>query len=498
MSYRNPARIVDTQSGQHFRNMQQSLAKSFQGVIDKDTARIEANAVRLLKEQAAIKKGIQEEEADLEKTAFQINKKHGTAVQYDMQEHLRKNAYLSSKPPGSLTPEDRRYQQNFNHMGLSIEQTLSNITSGKEKFGQQLSVTPGKEGSIPATEDNNKKTLALNIWLYGKGGTSHAKWNGETNETTIIAKNYKGEIVGQVTGGDNMYELSTVVVTDKDRKSNVDNLIKSKEKEGIQSSVYGKNPKSDPYTDRATGKTYYMIKPDEAATKAALRVSSLATVQSWTPDQQMNWYNSTQRGKKGFEAISEKNIWTEDEKYKEVPDGEGTKMVPNDNVNKITDALNNWTFENNKQVLLAGKQISEQAFKELDKEKSDSEIKAEKTRKDKITAYNDAKKFMAENKDDLSLKGGISGYGTEKQITKIGYYAGNLNIGIKVSPLKIGDEEEASGIEIKGPGGTFTYGRGSTDKQIREAILKAAVKNPDVSDNKEGEGKKDAFGNKIY
>jgi hypothetical protein len=44
MSYRNPARIVDTQSGQHFRNMQQSLAEAFTGVINADTERIRKEA----------------------------------------------------------------------------------------------------------------------------------------------------------------------------------------------------------------------------------------------------------------------------------------------------------------------------------------------------------------------------------------------------------------------------------------------------------------------
>ncbi len=489
MSYRNPARIVDVQSGQHFRNMQQSLAKSFQGVIDQDTARIKAGMVKAEKEQAELRKKLQKQEDEAYRSALQANQQTNTSVRYDnMQENLSYNAHLAGKPAGSLTSEERVWMQNFKNVGSSIKTVLANIVSGREDYEKQSSIRPGQEGSIVATVDNVNKQKAYEIFLNGNGGTSHAYFDGATGETTIVAKDLEGKIVGKVTSNGDMYEFATVIVTDKDRKSNVDNLIKSRETEGIQSSVYGKNPQSIAKTDPTNGTTYYVIKPDEAATKEALRVSSLATVQSWSPDQQKNWYNSTQKGKPGFEAIT--GSWTEDEKYveKEVPvdksDPDGKKMtimVPSPEVNKVTDAFNNQTFEENKQVLLTGKQIDRKAF-EANK-KSQAEINAAAEYEESEKAYNNAKKFMDENKDDLSLKGGAGTYDTGVRIKEIARYAGNLNIGVKVSPLRIGDEEKPSNIEIKGPGGAFVYGVGSTNEQIRAAILKAAVKNPNVSDN---------------
>ncbi len=349
MSYRNPAKIVDTQSGQHYRNMQQSLAKTFTGIVDADTARIKAETAKTIKEQAELRKRLQEQEADAYKTALQANQETGTSVRYDnMQENLQYNSHLASKPAGSLTSEERVWMQNFKNVGSSIKTVLSNIVSGRESYEKQNAVKPGEEGSIAATNDNILKQKAMEIWLNGKDGTSHAYFDGTTGETTLIARNREGVEVGRVTSNGKNYDFETVADTKKQREANVKSLSNRINTEGISSSVYGINPKSDPVTDKSTGVTKYFLTPTEDGVKKGLRTQALATIQSMTPTEQKNWYNSTQASKPGFKEITKS--WTNDGKYKRV-DGRLTN-TPEDFIDTITDALVEQTFTENKDELL--------------------------------------------------------------------------------------------------------------------------------------------------
>jgi hypothetical protein len=350
MSYRNPAKLVDTQSGQHYRNMQQSLAKTFTGVVDADTARIKAETAKTIKEQAELRKKLQTQESDAYKTALQANQETGTSVRYDnMQENLQYNAHLASKPAGSLTSEERVWMQNFKNVGSSIKTVLSNIVSGRESYDKQNAMRPGSEGSIAATDDNIKKQKAMEIWLNGKDGTSHAFFDGTTGETTLIARDSDGVEVGRVTSNGKDYSFETVANTQKERDANVKMLKGRIASEGISSDVYGINPESTPVKDPETGITKYFLTPTEEGIKKGLRTQALATIQSMTPAEQKNWYNATQADKPGFEEITES--WTNDDKYTRDSSGRLTND-PSPVVNKITDALVEQTFTDNKTDLM--------------------------------------------------------------------------------------------------------------------------------------------------
>ncbi len=394
MSYRNPAKIVDTQSGQHYRNMQQSLAKTFTGVVDADTARIKAETAKTIKEQAELRKRLQEQEADAYKTALQANQETGTSVRYDnMQENLQYNSHLASKPAGSLTSEERVWMQNFKNVGSSIKTVLSNIVSGRESYEKQNAVKPGEEGSIAATNDNILKQKAMEIWLNGKDGTSHAYFDGTTGETTLIARNREGVEVGRVTSNGKNYDFETVADTKKQREANVKSLSNRINTEGISSSVYGINPKSEPKTDKSTGITKYFLTPTEDGVKKGLRTQALATIQSMTPTEQKNWYNSTQASKPGFKEITKS--WTNDGKYKRV-DGRLTN-TPEDFIDTITDALVEQTFTENKDELMKKRGFASKPPKS-EEGMNAAQIKEMKNSKIYIAGYKKLIKLTSDNK----------------------------------------------------------------------------------------------------
>ncbi len=361
MSYRNPARIVDTQSGQHIRNMQQSLAKSTTGVIDADTARIRAEMAKAAKDQAALRKKLQTQEEEAYSTAHQAAQQTNTSVRYDnMQENLQYNAHLAQKAAASvpLTSEEKTWQQNFNNVGSSIKTVLANVVSIRDQYEKQSNVKIPNEGSIVASDQNNLKMQAIEIWLNGKDGTSHSYFDGATGETTLIARDLDGVEVGRVTSNGKMYELETVPSSSEAVKTNGTNLINRINSEKAASSVYGKNPQTETVTTKTgDGKTttQYYLTPNEEDVKKALEVSSREAVLSWTPSQIKNWYNATQRNSPTVERDSEgkfipiSEMFTEDEKY-DIVDGIPTDTL-NPYVKKVVDAFTEKTIKENPGLL---------------------------------------------------------------------------------------------------------------------------------------------------
>tara|TARA_R110000737_G_scaffold290880_1_gene297496 strand:+ start:16 stop:1494 length:1479 start_codon:yes stop_codon:yes gene_type:complete len=359
MSYRNPARIVDTQSGQHYRNMQQSLAKSFTGVIDADTTRLQAQATKAEKEQAALRNKLEKQEEQAYKTANQANLQAGTSVRYDnMQENLNYNAHLARKSAAnvSLTSEEKSWKQNFANVGTSIQQTLANVVSIRDSYTKQKEVKQGQEGSIAATDENVLKQQAVEIWLNGNGGTSHSYYDGTTGETTLIAKDLKGKEVGRITSNGKMYEFEIVPSSAEGIKANTAALLKSIKSERASSPVFGENPKAVETTVDVDGKKVkqYYLEPSIDGVKEQLKESSKSTVMSWSPSEMVNWWNATQKNNpeaygKDKKFMKKEVDFTEAQKYVFVG-GVPTDDI-NPNVQDIINAFTRKTVKENPQLM---------------------------------------------------------------------------------------------------------------------------------------------------
>ena len=358
MSYRNPAKIVDTQSGQHYRNMQQSLAKSFTSVIDADTARLQAQATKAEKEQAALRNKLEKQEAQAYKTANQANLQAGTSVRYDnMQENLNYNAHLARKSAANipLTSEEKSWKQNFANVGTSIKQTLANVVSIRDSYTKQKEVKQGQEGSIAATDDNILKQKAVEIWLNGNGGTSHSYYDGTTGETTLIAKDLKGKEVGRITSNGKMYEFEIVPSSAEGIKANTAALLQSIKSERASSPVFGENPEAVETTVDVDGKKVkqYYLEPNIDKVKEQLKESSTSTVMSWSPSEMVNWWNATQKNNpeayKDGKFMEKEANFTEAEKYVFEGGAPTNKIEPY--VQDIINAFTRKTVKENPQLM---------------------------------------------------------------------------------------------------------------------------------------------------
>lgn len=416
MSYRNPARIVDTQSGQHYRNMQQSLAKSFTGVIDADTARLQAQATKAEKDQAALRNKLEKQEAQAYKTANQANLQAGTSVRYDnMQENLNYNAHLARKSAANvpLTSEEKSWKQNFANVGTSIKQTLANVVSIRDSYTKQKEVKQGQEGSIAATTENNLKQEAVEIWLNGNGGTSHSYYDGTTGETTLIAKDLKGKEVGRITSNGKMYEFEIVPSSAEGIKANSAALLKSIKSERASSPVFGENPKAVETTVDIDGKKVkqYYLEPTEDRVKEQLKESSTSTVMSWSPSEMVNWWNATQKNNpeaygKDKKFMKKEVDFTEAEKYVFV-DGVPTNDI-NPSVKHIIDAFTRKTVKENPQLMdkiffandptKKDKELTPGQVADLEASKKKDKQKTEQVETAVKSVYEDSKAFFTGQK----------------------------------------------------------------------------------------------------
>ena len=477
MSYRNPARIVDTQSGQHIRNMQQSLAKSTTGVIDADTARIRAGMAKAAKDQAALRKKLQTQEEEAYSTAHQAAQQTNTSVRYDnMPENLQYNAHLAQKAAASvpLTSEEKTWQQNFNNVGSSIKTVLANVVSIRDQYEKQSGVKVPNEGSIVASDQNNLKTQAIEIWLNGNGGTSHSYFDGATGETTLIARDEDGVEVGRVTSNGKMYELETVPSSSEAVKTNGTNLINRINSEKAASSVYGENPQTETVTTKTgDGKTttQYYLTPNEEDVKKALEVSSREAVLSWTPSQIINWYNATQRnsptakrddsGK--FMPITK--MFTEDEKY-DIVDGVPTDTLRSD-VKKVVDAFTEKTIKENP-GLLESRFFKNKPEIKLDKTKK---LTSEQLKKGKDLETTVGNVYEAVEQNTLKEALGKSNITTDKVLTDTGDEDGKV-IGFYVNK---GDKEykfRATDSKRKTMENILRFKGGLSSSQIDEQLDK--------------------------
>jgi len=184
MSYRNPQQVVDTQTGQHYRNLQASISNTFNKVADAS-----------VREQATIKKEQEKAQLRLKKDAEQAKKdainimrndvnasakihaaKKDSAVEMGskgaagMNRDVTRMAELITK--GVTTPEETIFVKNVNNLpeDLASATSLVNsfIISSKKDLGQNI----GQMGGASLTNTQGARDFALIFSNLKEGASS--------------------------------------------------------------------------------------------------------------------------------------------------------------------------------------------------------------------------------------------------------------------------------------------------------------------------------------
>jgi hypothetical protein len=352
MSYRNPARIVDTQSGQHFRNMQQSLAKTFTGVINADTARILKEAEEAEKEQSLVIRRIEKDNQAAVDAAVQSNIESGTSIVWNLQPSLKANASAVSLKAGQRTEKDMTVISNMKNLKANMNSSLSNVLSYKPTFESTIAKVKGEEGGLNRwSKTNAAKIKGLSVFFYGRNGRStgdhdpvtgtvslKAYWNGDGGE----------ELSTEIRSDGVDIELDTVPETKQARVDMTANLLKMMKLEKGNSDVFI-GSKVTSKVEKGTNITKWSRQPTREAVENALYPDALATVMGMSAAEGVVWNNNRKgMGPKvdGFITSS----YTDEEKYVENDKGE---MVPRPEIVAIAKALAKNAVDTEGQQLLA-------------------------------------------------------------------------------------------------------------------------------------------------
>jgi hypothetical protein len=470
MSYRNPARIVDTQSGQHFRDMQKSLAQGTINSINSEAERKRKEAEKAEKEQSLVIRKIEKQDQDARDAAIQSSVQSGTGTVWNLEPLLQANAYAAGLKPGQRTEDDKKVLTNARNLKPVLMEAMSNVASYEETYRSTIAKVKGEEGGLNRwSKTNANKIKGLSIFYDGRNGRSEgtidpytgvvsmkAYWKGEEGETLATEISSKGVDI----------ELDTVPETKQARVDMTANLLKMMKLEKGNSDVFI-GSKATSVKQEGTNATIWSRQPTREAVEKALYPDALATVMGMSAAEGIVWNNNRKgMGPKvdGFITSS----YTDEEKYVKNAEGE---MVPREEIVAIAKALAKNAVDTEGQTLLANIEYAGVGAPK-DTKPNQTEINYARRKQD----YEDGVAVIDAYEDDLSF----NRYSTNDSFNDIKEFAGQASIGLAdaFKPQTAEDDDtKIIGFTVK-----FLDGKGSaavkpgmSDKQVRKVIKRAML-----------------------
>ena len=199
MSYRNPKQVVDTQSGQYVREMQQSLSNTTDRTIQ-GLNNIYLENQKQIKE---IANEAAEATTKIENAVFQTKSKNST-IQFDsLNGQLNKFSDLKKQDPTKLTNKQRNFMRSMENIGTTMKNGLANTTASAISFKEQTDKGLGKDGGNDEfrNPDQYKVMSIMNGSIPGRKEANYEE--DELGNVIYSVKVYdgKGKFVGDVING---------------------------------------------------------------------------------------------------------------------------------------------------------------------------------------------------------------------------------------------------------------------------------------------------------
>lgn len=196
MSYRNPKQVVDTQSGQYVREMQQSLSNTTNKTIQ-GLSNIYLENQKKIKE---IANEAAEATTKIENAVFQTKSKNST-IQFDsLNDQLNKFSDLKKQDPTKLTNKQRNFMRSMENIGTTMKDGLANTTASAISFKEQTDKGLGKDGGNDEfrNPDQYKVMSIMNGSIPGRKEANYEE--DELGNVIYSVKVYdgKGKFVGDV------------------------------------------------------------------------------------------------------------------------------------------------------------------------------------------------------------------------------------------------------------------------------------------------------------
>ena len=155
MSYRNPKQVVDTQTGQHYANLQKTISGSFdkyaKSVQISDAKKQKENEIKANRESKRINDIIEKRNKGLGE-AIRTDSKFST-INYDGAKSLINDSANIQIGNKTLTPSQNSFIRNVNEMGPITRASAEVVVSDGKKFNNALARPRGTMGGIARYEE---------------------------------------------------------------------------------------------------------------------------------------------------------------------------------------------------------------------------------------------------------------------------------------------------------------------------------------------------------
>jgi hypothetical protein len=461
MSYENPTRAIDTQTGQHLANLQNTISGTFQGIAKSYKAEQDAIAKELKNRELANAELFKESQLT-EDTLFENTSK--TTARYGISQGagLNKlinetNDLINANNSGKLSLDQvtlnkqriaaiKASPENIQRLYAGITQNALALSENKEKNGTYGGLD--KFGDPEVYED-------LSTWLGTKQGSRELLVetldNGIDLEVyaVINGRKYSGTQIQRLLGKD-----SQLVTTIPDPRKDWDNLTNATLKEEMLEAPVKDFTKPD-----SKGRVFEIVtrKTKKDDLLAAGGADAKASIEAMSPRERAALWNN--------ELAPKDNLG--DTKKEELVD---ISIANTEEFNKKLQKA--WTDKWFETKIGDSVEISRKEYKQTEltyqQQLTQDEIK---TAKDN---YNDAVKLIDSSEDDLNF--GAKGYDFDTQYNKIEDFAGRKGLSIKVTKI-LDDANKIKKIVIisRDNKSEIVLPKGSSDKQVRDAIKASAL-----------------------
>ena len=503
MSYRNPQQVVDTQSGQHIRNLQASLDKTEANMF----ASYKESQEKLAKEAKANKdkndKIINANQLQEDKILGRFEKMrvnnpemnfNAAREMIDQYNDLKNSIDLGKVTDPSEIAAIRKTMAQIETMPDSIATTFEGLGASGLEYSETKD-NAGREGGLDTTNQSSSVLQHLGVFNNTVGGIRDFKIqtnkNGDIEYGIFLKSDEEGD-EGAFYTRKNMEDVlagktkSVLRIPDETKNKETmkglivkDNMVKEeffkKERVGVVNEA---------------GNTVYQNEIDTDKVRETVKDMAKANIGSLEMTGILSYYSNilkpyNKKEDKGIEYTLEEITDAFNDSNKE---NETRQAIENAYVDQFMDQH---SFKVRKDAVTVKNKETDDGKLTTKQEKEIKKQELNKITRDKV-------KRIDAYKDDLT----IDGANAEDDIQRIIDFAGSLDLGVVANRMLNSDKTPNLKIEVTGKNKEKYIILPSFDtKKIKEVLKKAAFGDPEnyqeSSDNKGDNEATDAFGNKI-
>jgi len=338
MSYRNPEQVVDRQSGQYIRQMQQSVASSFEKLSNKISA---DNKERARKNEIMIREAEKRSEAAAQ-SIYQAQSKNKSINFNGLNEQIDILNSIYKIPANERSQEDKNFIRNMQYAGTHIGDVLQNTSAGQQEYLEKRSIPMGNQGGFSlANKPENLEALDILYGFKDAPGRKEARYDMSGPDGPVVyidVYNENDKLVGSIINKDMSSIAQPEYVPNLSKQTtDIQKLLEDKlDLNAVTSMAYAN---SEPRQFKArNGTIYYTRLPDKEYIKEQAKEEVDGIIVGLPTDEAITFYNDVLS--KGNMDMEQKSSWSQQR------DKEGN-LIPDPDLVKIQEAYLNYVVDTN-------------------------------------------------------------------------------------------------------------------------------------------------------